>query len=113
MIQTDLDKINLTQSILKDKRNRFGYQPNSLWVDEDDNYIEETHIWIWGERKISKSYEEDEYPSFFIVEEKLGNGHNAYYFRIAPGDAKVRLKTVGDLQRLMDIFRINRDIVYE
>ena len=112
MIKTELDKIKLSQSILKNKRNKFGYQPNSLWIDEDNNYIEETHIWIWGTGK-DGIHDQDEDPSFFIIEEKSGNGHNAQYFRIAPGDAKVRLKTVGDLQRLMDVFRIGRDIIYE
>ena len=112
MIQTELDNVKLTREILRDPRNKFGYQPNSLWIDEDDNYIEETHIWIWG---IGKDGVHDNNcdESFFIVEEKLGNGHLAYYFRIAPGDAKVKLKTVGDLQRLMDIFRINRDVIYD
>lgn len=112
MIQTELDKIKLTQKILKDPRNMFGYQPNSLWINEDKEYEYETHIWIWGIGK-DGVHDDDRDESLFIVEEKLDNGHNVYYFRVAPGDWKIRIRTVGDLQRLMDVFRIGRDVIYE
>ena len=110
MIKTELDKIKLTQEILKDPRNKFGYQPNSLWINEDDEYEYETHIWIWGTGE-DGVHDDDRDESFFIVEEIDSDGNITYYFRIAPGDAMIELKTAGDLQRLMDIFRIGRDLI--
>lgn len=107
---TEFDKLKLTQQILKDPRNQFGYQQDSLWINEDDGYEYETHIIIWGHGK-DGLHDMDVDPSFFIVEDKLGNGHLVYYYRCGPGDAMIRLKTVGDLQRLMDVYRIGRDII--
>ena len=100
---TKLDKIKLTQKILKDKRNKFSYQEECLWLNEDDGFDYETHICVWGKKD----------TWLWIVEEKQENGHLAYYFRIAPGDAKVRIKTCGDFQRLLDIFRIGRDLIID
>ena len=67
IIETVLDKIELTRDILRDPRNKFGYQPNSLWIDEDYNYIEETHIWIWGIGP-DGVHDNERDESFFIVE---------------------------------------------
>lgn len=110
MIETELDKIKLTQKIIKDPRNKFGYQPDSLWINEDNEYEYETHIVIWGTDKRGV-HDSNKHEVLYLTEEKQANGHIIYWFRVAPGDWKIRVRTAGDLQRLMDVFRIGRDLI--